>query len=113
MNTTMIYNMKKLGLVSAFLVALIAAPQTMPFSGPAIAHAEVSFEAKMNAIEDRARMLKLVIRKLKKEFIGAKMNMEAMKQKGMDPKDIERIERAFNHKVNKLIERTLKEISEI
>ena len=110
MNTNLIFTMKKLGRVSAFLVALIAAPQSLPFSGPTIAHAEARFEARMNAIEDRARMLKLVIRKLKKEFIGAKKNMEKMKQGDMDPKDIERIERACNHKV---IERTLKEISEI
>jgi len=113
MNSTMIYKMKKIGLASAFLVALIVAPQPMPVSGPAIAHADAAFDAKMTEIEDRARMLKLVIRKLKKQFIGAKKNMEMMKKNGMDKGDVERIERAFDHKVNKLIERTLTEISKI
>lgn len=96
----------------ALSLAMMAAP--MPGNtGFQQAHADEAFEAKMNELEDRARMLKLVMRKLKKEFISAKKNVTAMKKAGMDEADIERIDRAFHHKVKKLINQALKEIEAI
>ncbi len=75
--------------------------------------AEASFEQKMSEIEDRARMLRLVIKKLKRSFMKARKDHEFMKAQGMSEADIERLEKAYRSKLRKLINAAIAEINAI
>jgi len=102
-----------LSLAAAFMVA--ALPVTMLGLGQAQA-AEVTsgeVEAKLNNIEDRLVRAKLVIKKLKHDYLLAIKSEENMADAGMSKADVQLVKREFQHKVENMIDTAVEEIDSI
>ncbi|MDQ6978976.1 MAG: hypothetical protein Q9M09_02225 [Mariprofundaceae bacterium] len=102
-----------LSLAVAFMVA--ALPVTVPTMGQAQAAETTTseMEAKLNAIEDRLRRTKLVIKKLKHDYLLAVKSEQDMADSGMAKEDVKHVEREFKHKVEQMIDTALEEINSI
>jgi histone deacetylase complex regulatory component SIN3 len=74
---------------------------------------EVSFEAKLNQIEENARMLTLVLKKLTRSFKKAKKNHDFMLESGLSEGDASRLEKAYEHKLKSMIDDAVKDINKI
>jgi len=104
--------MKKYLLMMIMTVMLVGGNLPLSATGVAVA-SESSFDAKMNAMEERMHLLRMVVKKLKKTFIKAKANHDFMEKNGMPKADIERLEAAFKSKMKHMIDGAIAEINAI
>jgi len=74
---------------------------------------EATFEEKLAEIEGRAELLQLVIKKLTATYGKAKKQHEFLVKSGMPAEDIASLESAFQRKIKKMINDTVKQIEAI
>jgi len=72
-----------------------------------------SFQEQLAEIEGRTELLNLVIKKLTSTFKKAKKQHEFLVKSGMSDEDIASLESAFQRKIKKMINDTVKQINEI
>ncbi len=68
------------------------------------AEADIVLEEKLIGIESRLRQARLIIKKLKHDYLLAVKSNQMMRDEGLAEADINQIEREFKKKVEKMIE---------
>lgn len=94
-----------------FCVVPVQAHESHPAEQSAFSDEEVT--ARLNSIEDRLKRAKLVVRKLKHDYLQAMENSDAMKQGGISAEDVERIDTEFKHKVQMMIDQAVEDINDV
>jgi len=74
---------------------------------------EVNFDAKLDQLEERTKMLRMVIKKLTRTFKKAQKNHDFLVANGMPKADIDRLEAAFQKKMQHMINEAIIEIGKI
>jgi len=104
--------MKKYLMMIMVSVMLLGGNVPLTATGVVVA-SESSFDAKMDAMEERMHLLRMVIKKLKKSFLKAKSDHEFMEKNGMPKSDIDRLEVAFQNKLKHMIDGAIADINDI
>jgi len=77
------------------------------------AFASDDIDQKILSIEERMHLLKMVMKRLKTAYIKAKKDKQFMLENGMPKDDVDRLERAFQKKVSKMIDAAIQDINNI
>jgi len=104
--------MKKYLVMVMMSVMLWGGNLPLTVTGVAVA-SESNFDAKMDVMEERMHLLRVVVKKLKKSFIKAKANHDFMEKNGMLKADIDRLDAAFQNKMRHMIDGAIAEINGI
>jgi|UPI000378CB5A hypothetical protein len=107
--------MKKITLSLAIAFMMTALPVTVTTMSQAQASEPASsdIEAKLNAIEDRLKRAKLVVKKLKHDYLLAVKSEDNLAGSGMSEEDIKHVKQKFQHKVETMINTAVAEIDSI
>jgi len=107
--------MKKIALSLAVAFMVAALPVTVPTVGQAQAAESTNseIEAKLHNIEDRLKRVKLVVKKLKHDYLLAVKGEQGMAEAGVPEADVKHIQREFKHKVERMIDTAVAEIDSI
>ncbi len=73
---------------------------------------ETQLNDRLNNIEHRLQRAKLVVHKLKQEYVKAAEDRKAMEKAGVSEEDVQRIDRQFKHKIATMIDRAIKAIND-
>ena len=102
------------------LVVLLCTVMTLPVcaqaadadtqTGTSLSEAELSH--RLDEIENRLQRAKLVVHKLKLEYVKAAEDSEAMKKAGISEKEVQHIDRQFKRKVKMMIDRAVEAIND-
>jgi len=68
------------------------------------AEADIALEEKLMGIESRLKRARLIIKKLKHDYLFAVKSNQIMRDEGLAEADVDQIEREFKKKVEKMIE---------
>jgi len=102
-----------LSLALAFMVGALPVMSSTQGNVQAAEATKAEIEAKLHNIEDRLKRAKLVVKKLKHDYLLAVKSEQGMTDAGVPEADAKHIKYEFRHKVERMIDTAVAEIDRI